>query len=306
MKNQSGKTVLLYKVILTGTLMLACAQANAAEQVLCMKASHAPVYENNMTVFAFSGVRFEKVVPFQGWGENEKLVGDKKYIRAQFPDRTDDTNDIGWVSAALVKNKSECEGVEQAPVITKVNMSAQIQAPAASVGGLLDPNCCRFPLASSAKADYTTGMRQFGWGRKVSGGGIRKHAASDLWHREYEPVYAVADGVILRDRSPGFTKLTASTEIRHAGGFIGRYCEIASSTQKRGLVLGVGKKVKKGDLIGYIKNTGSTAPSPMLHFELYKGTLQGSLSGSCAGNSFCRRADLVNSAPHLKKWESSL
>lgn len=139
-----------------------------------------------MKIFAFSGVKNEKVSLFQGWGQNEKIIqengADTKYVKAQFPDRDADNN-IGWVKRSYIKAASQCAKYKASLSVTEFAAVTNI-----TVGsGLTDPNCCRFPLASSAKADYTQGQRQFGWRR---GNGKRKHAASDLYHRDYEPVYA--------------------------------------------------------------------------------------------------------------------
>lgn len=286
--------------LLIASSLLIGFSVQAEEMVLCINSDHAPVMEDNMQIFAFSGDKNEKVALFQGWGENEKSVQEKgvavKYVKAQFLDHSADNN-IGWVKQSYLKPISQCASYK-APAVTAA-VAAKIITN--SGAGLSNANCCRFPLASSAKADFTQGMRQFGWNRD---GGARKHAASDLYHRDYEPIYAIADGVVLRDRE-AFYGGTMATEIVHTGGFTARYGEIASNKLKP---IKLGKTVKAGQLIGYIRTvklSGRYLANTMLHFELYSGKAKGALTVAKA-LPYQRRSDLLNPAPYLQKWESSL
>ncbi|MGC3945067.1 MAG: M23 family metallopeptidase [Chryseolinea sp.] len=79
------------------------------------------------------------------------------------------------------------------------------------------------------------------------------------------PIYATADGVIA-DTKIQFSGYGKSVEIDHGFGYRTRYAHM------HGFVVRNGQHVKRGDLIGYVGNTGlSTAPH--LHYEvLLKGT----------------------------------
>ncbi|MEJ1241614.1 M23 family metallopeptidase [Chryseolinea sp. T2] len=79
------------------------------------------------------------------------------------------------------------------------------------------------------------------------------------------PIYATADGVIA-DAKVQFSGYGKSVEIDHGFGYRTRYAHM------HGFVVHNGQRVKRGDLIGYVGNTGlSTAPH--LHYEvLLKGT----------------------------------
>lgn len=300
----------LRKFGLISGFLLAGLAVQAEEQVLCIATKNVLVYEADLKGIVFSGERFEAVAPFQGWGENSKVtkVGGKKvtYVRVQFTDREEEDadNDIGWVKSTDVKAKSECAGYiepkDKDEGENKVVTAAVESDDKSVVSDLNDADCCRFPLATSAQADYTTGMRRFGYSRS---GGARKHAAADLYHRQLEPVYAVADGVILRDRE-AFYGGTSATEIRHSGGFIGRYGELAFNSEKK-IDLDNGTQVKAGQLIGYMKATRARKGfnHPMLHFELYKGSATGDLTQPDSKLGYKRRSDLVNPTPYLQKWE---
>ncbi|MEX1238272.1 MAG: M23 family metallopeptidase [Cyclobacteriaceae bacterium] len=75
------------------------------------------------------------------------------------------------------------------------------------------------------------------------------------------PVYATADGTIMKVdvRFSGYGKMV---EIDHGFGYRTRYAHMHDFAVKRG------QNIKRGDLIGYVGNTGlSTAPH--LHYEVF-------------------------------------
>ena len=75
------------------------------------------------------------------------------------------------------------------------------------------------------------------------------------------PIYATADGTIAKVevRFSGYGKMV---EIDHGFGYRTRYAHMHDFAVKRG------QQVKRGDLIGYVGNTGlSTAPH--LHYEVF-------------------------------------
>jgi len=75
------------------------------------------------------------------------------------------------------------------------------------------------------------------------------------------PIYATADGSVKKAevRFSGYGKMV---EIDHGFGYRTRYAHMHDFTVKRG------QQVKRGDLIGYVGNTGlSTAPH--LHYEVF-------------------------------------
>ncbi|HTF18198.1 MAG TPA: M23 family metallopeptidase [Chryseolinea sp.] len=78
------------------------------------------------------------------------------------------------------------------------------------------------------------------------------------------PIYATADGIA--ETSVKFSGYGKSVEIDHGFGYRTRYAHM------HGFVVRSGQHVKRGDLIGYVGNTGlSTAPH--LHYEvLLKGS----------------------------------
>lgn len=75
------------------------------------------------------------------------------------------------------------------------------------------------------------------------------------------PIYATADGVVDRV-DVSFSGYGKSIEIDHGFGYRTRYAHM------HGFAVTKGQKVKRGELIGYVGNTGlSTAPH--LHYEVF-------------------------------------
>jgi len=91
------------------------------------------------------------------------------------------------------------------------------------------------------------------------------HSGIDFAASIGTPIYATADGVVA-DAKVQFSGYGKSVDIDHGFGYRTRYAHM------HGFVVHKGQHVKRGDLIGYVGNTGlSTAPH--LHYEvLLKGT----------------------------------
>lgn len=151
-----------------------------------------------------------------------------------------------------------------------------------------------FPALQRTTASYKTGQRAFGARR---GGGTRSHAACDLYRVKDEAVVSVGAGKIIRDRY-FFYEGTYAIEMKLADKRVVRYGEV---TGRKAANVSLNKSVKKGQIIGYIGKVSSNCCEPMLHFELYKGNLSGSLTQS--GNKFSRRADLIDPSKFLTDLE---
>jgi hypothetical protein len=75
------------------------------------------------------------------------------------------------------------------------------------------------------------------------------------------PIYATADGVVDR-LNVSFSGYGKTIEVDHGFGYRSRYAHM------HGFAVSKGQKVKRGELIGYVGNTGlSTAPH--LHYEVF-------------------------------------
>jgi len=273
------------------------------EKVVCVETPTLRVRDADLKTVLFLVPNFSPVKVFQGWGENKrtkKIEGETvTFIKVQFPGSGDQ---IGWIADYLIRPRSRCEGTRNEPIPTPAPAPTPSPAPApgpindTNVRGLNDPACCAFPLKAEPTANYETEQRRFGANRD---GGGRLHAACDLYRHKNDPIVSVAPGTVLRNPYY-FYQDTYALEVRHEGGFVVRYGEI---TAKRAAGVGAGSQVKMGQVVGYMGKVSSNCCVPMLHFELYSGAKNGSLKSG--GNKYGRRADILNPAKYLRRWEEN-
>jgi len=93
---------------------------------------------------------------------------------------------------------------------------------------------------------------------RLSGGGF--HDGIDYESRVGEPIYAAADGVI--EHQGGYFEYGLTVKIRHANQFTSLYAHLSRFAGG----LGVGNKVRKGQLIGFVGMTGRSTGAH-LHFS---------------------------------------
>ncbi len=91
---------------------------------------------------------------------------------------------------------------------------------------------------------------------------IRKmHEGMDFTAKSGTPIYASGNGTVVRaERSSSFGNVVY---IEHGYGYKTVYAHMKKIVTKKG------KKVKRGDIIGYVGNTGRSV-SPHLHYEVHK------------------------------------
>lgn len=256
------------------------------------------VRNSNLDQVLFTTSAFERIAPYQGWGEHKKTTQvngqQTTFVKVEL---LNGQEKIGWVAQKFVKLKSECAGSE-------LPQAANDNDPLINISGLNDPKCCFFPLKSEPDSSYTTGGRRFGAGRAK---GKRLHAGVDLYTGLYKQVVAIAPGRVLY--SPRhFYMDTYQVAVVHPGGFVARYGEI--SRYARHQVRGIEKnaRISTGQLLGYVGQTRNKAgrkvgPQPMLHLELYKGTIKGAELTQPGRRPYQRRADLVNPTKYVQRWE---
>ena len=89
----------------------------------------------------------------------------------------------------------------------------------------------------------------------------RKHTGVDITAPRGTPVYATADGVISKE--PAASGYGTSIIINHGYSYQTLYAHLSKKAVKSG------QKVKRGELIGYVGNTGQSI-GPHLHYEVWK------------------------------------
>ena len=90
----------------------------------------------------------------------------------------------------------------------------------------------------------------------------RFHYGMDFTARKGTPIYATGNGVVKRadNRSSGYGK---HIRIDHDFGYVSLYAHLSKYNVRRG------QRVKRGDIIGYVGNTGRSV-GPHLHYEIFK------------------------------------
>ena len=145
-----------------------------------------------------------------------------------------------------------------------------------------------FPLRKRPAESYKDFGRAFGSQR--SGG--RFHAGCDLLADRGTEILAIEDGTVI-EGPYYFYEGTYALEVKHASGLVVRYGEILQ-TVPRGI--SPGARVSKGQVIAHVGQLDSGYS--MLHFEMYKGTVNGGLTDSNQW-PFQRRSDLMDPTSFL-------
>lgn len=100
------------------------------------------------------------------------------------------------------------------------------------------------------------------------GGGTRGHEAVDILAPRHTPVHAVEDGTIAKlfnSKAGGITIYQFDRD--------GEFCYYYAHLQRYAEGLADGKKVSKGEVIGYVGTTGNAPPNtPHLHFAIFQLT----------------------------------
>jgi murein DD-endopeptidase MepM/ murein hydrolase activator NlpD len=91
----------------------------------------------------------------------------------------------------------------------------------------------------------------------------RPHTGIDFTAPKGTPIYATGDGVIEAVRNNGLSGYGKEVVIDHGYGYQTRYAHMSDFAVKRG------QKVKRGECIGYVGNTG-TSTAPHCHYEVIK------------------------------------
>lgn len=112
------------------------------------------------------------------------------------------------------------------------------------------------------KEDLTRMASGYGWRSDPFTKARKKHWGMDFTAPTGTPIYATGDGVVKRadQRSSGYGK---HVRIDHGFGYISLYAHMSKYNVRRG------QKVKRGDLIGFVGNTGRSQ-APHLHYEISK------------------------------------
>jgi len=119
------------------------------------------------------------------------------------------------------------------------------------------------PAIQPVKKENLTRMASgFGWRDDPFTKARKRHWGMDFTAPQGTPVYATGDGVVTRvdQGAAGFGK---HIRIDHGYGYVSLYAHLSNYNVKKR------QKVKRGDLIGFVGNTGRSQ-APHLHYEISK------------------------------------
>ena len=110
--------------------------------------------------------------------------------------------------------------------------------------------------------DLTRMASGFGWRTDPFTKARKMHKGMDFTAPRGTPIFASGDGVVTRadNRSSGYGK---HIRIDHGYGYLSLYAHLSKYNVSKG------QKVKRGDLIGFVGNTGRSE-APHLHYEVWK------------------------------------
>ncbi|MDP3360083.1 MAG: M23 family metallopeptidase [Lutibacter sp.] len=110
--------------------------------------------------------------------------------------------------------------------------------------------------------DLTRMASGYGWRSDPFTKARKKHLGMDFSAPVGTPVYASGDGYVERadQNSPGYGK---HIRIEHGFGYVSLYAHLSNYNVRKG------QKIRRGDLIGFVGNTGRSQ-GPHLHYEIYK------------------------------------
>ena len=169
-------------------------------------------------------------------------------------------NDLeGYNSSEMIINTTKEIDILSKMLVVQSNSLEQIQELAERKEELLAAIPSIQPVR---KEDLKRMASGFGWRIDPFTKARKKHYGMDFSAIRGTPIYATGDGKVVRadNRASGYGN---HIRIDHGFGYISLYAHMSKYNVKRG------QKVKRGDIIGYVGNTGRSVASH-LHYEIFK------------------------------------
>jgi murein DD-endopeptidase MepM/ murein hydrolase activator NlpD len=165
----------------------------------------------------------------------------------------------GYDNSDLVINTAKRLDILTKQTVVQSRSLDEIERLAANKAALIDAIPTIQPVKNK---DLTRIASGFGYRSDPFTKARKMHFGMDFTAKRGTPVYATGNGVVKRadSRSSGFGK---HIRIDHGFGYISLYAHLSKYNVRRG------QKVKRGDIIGYVGNTGRSA-GPHLHYEIIK------------------------------------
>ena len=165
----------------------------------------------------------------------------------------------GYENSDLVINTAKRLDILTKQTVVQSRSLDEIERLAANKAALIEAIPTIQPVKNK---DLTRIASGFGYRSDPFTKARKMHFGMDFTAKRGTPVYATGNGVVKRadSRSSGFGK---HIRIDHGFGYISLYAHLSKYNVRRG------QKVKRGDIIGFVGNTGRSA-GPHLHYEIIK------------------------------------
>ena len=165
----------------------------------------------------------------------------------------------GYDNSELIINTSKRLDILSKQTVVQSRSLDEIERLASNKAALLEAIPSIQPIKNK---DLTRMASGYGYRNDPFTKKRRFHWGMDFTAKKGVPVYATGNGVVKRadDRASGYGN---HIRIDHGFGYVSLYAHLSKYNVRRG------QKVKRGDLIGYVGNTGRSA-GPHLHYEIFK------------------------------------
>ena len=165
----------------------------------------------------------------------------------------------GYDNSELIINTSKRLDILSKQTVVQSRSLDEIERLASNKAALLEAIPSIQPIKNK---DLTRMASGFGYRNDPFTKKRRFHWGMDFTAKKGVPVYATGNGVVKRadNRASGYGN---HIRIDHGFGYVSLYAHLSKYNVRRG------QKVKRGDLIGFVGNTGRSA-GPHLHYEIFK------------------------------------
>ncbi|MDB4326632.1 M23 family metallopeptidase [Flavobacteriaceae bacterium] len=165
----------------------------------------------------------------------------------------------GYDNSELIINTSKRLDILSKQTVVQSRSLDEIERLASNKAALLEAIPSIQPIKNK---DLTRMASGYGYRNDPFTKKRRFHWGMDFTAKKGVPVYATGNGVVKRadNRASGYGN---HIRIDHGFGYVSLYAHLSKYNVRRG------RKVKRGDLIGYVGNTGRSA-GPHLHYEIFK------------------------------------
>ena len=165
----------------------------------------------------------------------------------------------GYDNSELIINTSKRLDILSKQTVVQSRSLDEIERLASNKAALLEAIPSIQPIKNK---DLTRMASGYGYRNDPFTKKRRFHWGMDFTAKKGVPVYATGNGVVKRadNRASGYGN---HIRIDHGFGYVSLYAHLSKYNVRRG------QKVKRGDLIGFVGNTGRSA-GPHLHYEIFK------------------------------------